>query len=169
MLKSKVVVITGGAGLIGQEFVKAVVEQNGIAIIADIDKEVGCRVQDSLSKEVNSNKIEFIKLDITSKASLQNCIEEIDNKYHPDHHNTVRLHPQRYKAQICGNCPRNKQQRHRDQPKQSRKTACTFLILNMEIYEIVFMNLHTNSLNIVDYNILDLGTSSRKKLSLYSK
>ena len=81
MLKSKVVVITGGAGLIGQEFVKAVVEQNGIAIIADIDKEVGCRVQDSLSKELNSNKIDFIKLDITSKASLQNCIEELDKKY----------------------------------------------------------------------------------------
>ena len=34
----KIIVVTGGAGLIGQEFVKAVVEQGGIAIIADINK-----------------------------------------------------------------------------------------------------------------------------------
>jgi NAD(P)-dependent dehydrogenase (short-subunit alcohol dehydrogenase family) len=51
MLKNKVVVVTGGAGLIGQEFVKAVVEQNGIA---DINEEVG-----NLSKELN---IDFVSL-----------------------------------------------------------------------------------------------------------
>ena len=38
MLSNQVVVITGGAGLIGQEFVKAIVKQNGIAIIADINE-----------------------------------------------------------------------------------------------------------------------------------
>ncbi len=38
MLKDKVVVITGGAGLIGKEFVKAVIENGGIAIIADINE-----------------------------------------------------------------------------------------------------------------------------------
>ncbi|HIP33283.1 MAG TPA: flagellin modification protein A, partial [Bacteroidia bacterium] len=36
MLNNQVVVITGGAGLIGKEFVKAVIENNGIAVIADI-------------------------------------------------------------------------------------------------------------------------------------
>ena len=41
MLTDKVVVITGGAGLLGQEFVKAVVQNNGVAIIADIDEELG--------------------------------------------------------------------------------------------------------------------------------
>ena len=34
-LNKKVIVITGGAGLIGKEFVKAVIENGGIAIIAD--------------------------------------------------------------------------------------------------------------------------------------
>ena len=38
MLKDKVVVVTGGAGLIGKEFIKAIVENNGIAIIADINE-----------------------------------------------------------------------------------------------------------------------------------
>ena len=59
MLKGKVVVITGGAGLIGQEFIKAVVEQNGIAIIADIDEEIGKKVKKHLSKELKSKRIDF--------------------------------------------------------------------------------------------------------------
>jgi len=33
MLKDKVVVVTGGAGLIGQEFVKAVIEQNATGFL----------------------------------------------------------------------------------------------------------------------------------------
>ena len=72
MLKDKVVVITGGAGLIGKEFVKAVIEQNGIAVIADIDKKVGKEVKKSLSKELKTKNINFVKLDITSKKSLKN-------------------------------------------------------------------------------------------------
>ena len=70
MLKNKVVVITGGAGLIGKEFVKAVVENSGIAIIADINEEIGLKVKEDLSKELNSTDIDFVRLDITSKASL---------------------------------------------------------------------------------------------------
>ncbi len=81
MLKDKIVVITGGAGLIGQEFVKAVIEQNGIAIIADINEKLGNDVKDKLSKEINTQNIDFIKLDITSKESLQNCIKYLDDKY----------------------------------------------------------------------------------------
>ena len=81
MLKDKVIIITGGAGLIGQEFVKAVIEQNGIAIIADINKELGNDVKEKLSKELNTGNIDFIQLDITSKKSLQECISYLDNKY----------------------------------------------------------------------------------------
>ena len=65
MLKDKVVVITGGAGLIGKEFVKAVVENGGIAIIADINEELGKNVKESLSKELDTSNIDFFKLDIT--------------------------------------------------------------------------------------------------------
>lgn len=61
MLTNKVVLITGGAGLIGKEFVKAVVENGGIA---DINEELGLKAKEDLSKELN---IDFIKLDITSK------------------------------------------------------------------------------------------------------
>jgi len=81
MLKGKVVVVTGGAGLIGQEFVRAIIEQNGIAIIADINKNEGQRVSNELSDKLKSNKIVFFELDITSKKSLQKCISYLDNKY----------------------------------------------------------------------------------------
>ena len=81
MLKNRVVVITGGAGLIGQEFVKAIIEENGIAIIADINKELGKEVKETLSKELKTKNIDFVQLDITSKESLNKCIEYLDSKY----------------------------------------------------------------------------------------
>ena len=81
MLKDKVVVITGGAGLIGKEFVKAVLENGGIAIIADINEEIGTQVKENLSKELNSTNKDFVKLDITSKNSLNECISYLDGKY----------------------------------------------------------------------------------------
>lgn len=81
MLKNKVVVITGGAGLIGKEFVKAVIENGGIAIIADINEQIGEEVKENLSEELNTTNIDFIKLDITSKESLNKCINYLDKKY----------------------------------------------------------------------------------------
>ncbi len=81
MLSNQVVVITGGAGLIGQEFVKAVIEQKGIAIIADIDEKVGRETVELLSLELKTSNIDFVHLDITSKTSLLSCIEYLDSKY----------------------------------------------------------------------------------------
>ena len=82
MLKNKVIVITGGAGLLGIEFVKAVVENNGTAIIADVNIELGMRVKNELSMELNTTSIDFVHLDITSKTSLLKCIAYLDRKYH---------------------------------------------------------------------------------------
>lgn len=96
MLKNQVVVITGGAGLIGKEFVKAVIENSGIAIIADINEEIGLKVKEDLSNELNSTNIDFLKLDITSKYSLNECIQYLDNKY------------QRIDALVNNAYPRNK-------------------------------------------------------------
>ena len=81
MLKDNVVVVTGGAGLIGQAFVKAIVESNGIAIISDVNRESGNDVKLKLSKELNTKNIDFVYLDITSKESLQNCIKYLDETY----------------------------------------------------------------------------------------
>lgn len=89
MLKDKIVVITGGAGLLGKEFVKAVVENRGIAIIADINEDFGNKSLDLVYEElkikfrISNHKVQldFVKLDITSKESLGNCIQYLDSKY----------------------------------------------------------------------------------------
>ena len=56
MLKDKVVIVTGGAGLLGKEFIKAIVEQKGIAIIADINKQIGKDTEKLIQKELNRKK-----------------------------------------------------------------------------------------------------------------
>lgn len=81
MLNDKIIVITGGAGLIGQEFIKAVIENNGIAILADINTDIGHAVKTKLSIELNTDKIEFVELDITSKSSLNSAIDFLHDKY----------------------------------------------------------------------------------------
>jgi NAD(P)-dependent dehydrogenase (short-subunit alcohol dehydrogenase family) len=81
MLKDLVVIITGGAGLIGQEFVRAVVEQHGIAIIADINNDIGTQVQVQLSNELGSSNIDFVRLDITSKESITAMVDALHNRY----------------------------------------------------------------------------------------
>ena len=81
ILEGKVVVITGGAGLIGKEFVKAVISQGGIAVIADIDEErIQCTIKE-LERTFPSDEIDAFKLDVTSKDSLQECIDYLDSKY----------------------------------------------------------------------------------------
>ena len=80
MLQNKVIVITGGAGLIGQAFVKAVVENGGIAIIADINTDNAKKVKNQLSAD-DSKQIDTVLMDITSKQSICNAIEAINKKY----------------------------------------------------------------------------------------
>ena len=81
LLDGKVIVITGGAGLIGQEFAKAVMSQGGIAVIADIDEERMQYTVKELAQKFPSGKIDAFKLDVTSKDSLQECIDYVNRKY----------------------------------------------------------------------------------------
>jgi NAD(P)-dependent dehydrogenase (short-subunit alcohol dehydrogenase family) len=81
MLKDNVIVVTGGAGLIGKEFVKSIIKQNGIAIIAEIDENKGARVKDELSRELSSDYIDFVKFDTTSKESIASCVDYLSEKY----------------------------------------------------------------------------------------
>jgi NAD(P)-dependent dehydrogenase (short-subunit alcohol dehydrogenase family) len=81
LIKGKVIVITGGAGLIGKEFAKAIIDQGGIVVIADIDEERMQCVSKELSQAFSSDRIDLFKLNITSKDSLQKCIDYVDRKY----------------------------------------------------------------------------------------
>ena len=80
-LNGQVVIVTGGAGLTGQSFVRCIVKNKGIAIIADIDKERGEELKRSLGQEGFSEKAAFVELDITNKDSIQSVIERVTKEY----------------------------------------------------------------------------------------
>jgi len=80
-LKDKVIVVTGGAGLIGLSFVEAIINEGGIAIIADVDSNLGCLAKKDLSLKLDTKNIDFVELDVTSKISLIASIKFLDKKY----------------------------------------------------------------------------------------
>ncbi len=76
-LSNKVIVITGGCGLLGKGFVKTALGRGASVIAADIDEE---QLQ-KLKSEIDSDKLHTVKLDITSESSIQKAISEIKNKF----------------------------------------------------------------------------------------
>jgi NAD(P)-dependent dehydrogenase (short-subunit alcohol dehydrogenase family) len=81
MLKDKVIVITGGLGLLGREFVSAIVRNQGIAIIADVNEAVGEQVISQLNLEESKANIVFHPLDITSKQSITEMVDVISTRH----------------------------------------------------------------------------------------
>ncbi|MGZ4068542.1 MAG: SDR family NAD(P)-dependent oxidoreductase, partial [Bacteroidia bacterium] len=76
-LKDKVVVITGGCGLLGKTFVETALKNNAIVVGADISDG---QLQ-KLSSEIKSDKLYPVKLDITSEASIKSLIADVKAKY----------------------------------------------------------------------------------------
>ena len=68
MLKDKIVIVTGGEGLLGKEMVRNIIAKGGVAISADI----------SLKTDLKNGKI---KLDISSEKSIKNVFQEIEDYY----------------------------------------------------------------------------------------
>lgn len=81
MLTNKVVVIIGGAGLIGQEFVRAVIENNGKVVIADLNEGIAKEIKDNINKELKSTNVYFEKVDISSAKSVSSLISLVDKKH----------------------------------------------------------------------------------------
>jgi NAD(P)-dependent dehydrogenase (short-subunit alcohol dehydrogenase family) len=80
MLKNKVVVVTGGAGVIGRCFVRGIAEKGGIAVAADID----FAAAQCLASEPGQDcpgRIEAAKLDITSKDSICGLIADTQKRH----------------------------------------------------------------------------------------
>jgi NAD(P)-dependent dehydrogenase (short-subunit alcohol dehydrogenase family) len=68
LMKDRIVIITGGSGLLGQEMIADIRRKGGIAINAD------------LNVETNLDKME-IKIDITDDDSIQNGIDHILSRF----------------------------------------------------------------------------------------
>lgn len=80
-LKNKCIVVTGGCGLLGKEFIKAIAENEGTAIIADLNEDSGKKLEVQFKNEIKTGQIEFIPLNIISKKSIQSAIQILHKKY----------------------------------------------------------------------------------------
>ena len=65
-LKNKVIVVTGGSGLLGRQIINSIVNNGGIAVNLDVN-----------SSEVD----DFIECDITNNNSVDIAFEKIIKKY----------------------------------------------------------------------------------------
>ncbi len=79
MLSGKVIVITGGAGLLGRQFCASVAEQNALAVVADLDLELATQAANQIITE--GRKAEAARLDITNPISVENLIADLDERH----------------------------------------------------------------------------------------
>jgi NAD(P)-dependent dehydrogenase (short-subunit alcohol dehydrogenase family) len=77
LLTDKVVIVTGGAGLLGRSFCRAIVDHGGMAVIADIDERLGKNVSDSLGE----NGAVYVRLDINGQESINDLIAVVSKKF----------------------------------------------------------------------------------------
>lgn len=76
LLQDKVVVVAGGAGRIGRDFVRAIAAHGGVAIVADTNEEHGRNLVEELTRG-GSLRADFCRLDITSADSVQSLVAEL--------------------------------------------------------------------------------------------
>jgi len=81
MLKNNVIIVTGGAGLLGSAFCRAVISNDAVCIIADNNKEKSNEVILSLQQEFPKSIVDFYYLDINSIDSINHLIAQIHLKY----------------------------------------------------------------------------------------
>ena len=81
MLKDKIIVVTGGTGLLGKDFIRGVIKNRGVGIVADVDQVAGAKIESDLVQEGEPKYAKFIHLDITSKQSIETLIQNVHSKY----------------------------------------------------------------------------------------
>jgi NAD(P)-dependent dehydrogenase (short-subunit alcohol dehydrogenase family) len=77
LLKDKVFVVTGGAGLLGKEFCKSITDNGGISVIADYDVPSAEKVK----QYINSDNIYIERIDITNEVSIFELINRVNTNF----------------------------------------------------------------------------------------
>ena len=77
LIQNKIVVITGGAGLLGKEFCQAIAANGAIAVMAEYDLSVAEKICNALG----NSHIVPAQVDITNKDSVAALIATISEKY----------------------------------------------------------------------------------------
>lgn len=79
-LNGKVIVVTGGAGLIGRAFCEAICVAGGTVIVAEKNEQEGKPVAEDLYKRFDGRAI-YLPVDVTSESSIQVLIDAIHNEF----------------------------------------------------------------------------------------
>ncbi len=80
MLNGKIIVVTGAGGLLGADFVRAIIAAGGRAVAADIHLDSAEAVIDSMEPDVNDRAI-AVHVDITDPASIDALISAAEQRF----------------------------------------------------------------------------------------
>jgi NAD(P)-dependent dehydrogenase (short-subunit alcohol dehydrogenase family) len=80
LLNNKIVVVTGGAGLLGRRFCEAVAANGGTAVVADVKLETAQQVAREIGVR-HEGRAHAAVLDITDKDSIQALIADVRQIY----------------------------------------------------------------------------------------
>jgi NAD(P)-dependent dehydrogenase (short-subunit alcohol dehydrogenase family) len=80
-LQKKVVVVTGGAGLLGECFAKAIAHAGGLPVLADIRLEEAEKCSRQINDTLGEESAFAVCMDITDKESILSAIVKIKSKY----------------------------------------------------------------------------------------
>lgn len=77
LVKDKIVVVTGGAGLLGKTFCQAIADNGGLAVVAEYD----IAIAEKLCASLKNASIVPAEVDITNKISVETLITTISKNY----------------------------------------------------------------------------------------
>jgi len=80
ILNNKVIVVTGGAGLLGKEFIREILTNDGTAILTDIKISLAKNFIDKMKIEYPDN-FYARNMDITNKSSINSLIKDVSKRY----------------------------------------------------------------------------------------
>jgi NAD(P)-dependent dehydrogenase (short-subunit alcohol dehydrogenase family) len=80
-LSNNIIVVTGGGGLLGSSFCKAIIQNNGQAIIADKNIDEANHLADELNSFFDRQAAYPYILDINDISSIERLIDFMDNKF----------------------------------------------------------------------------------------
>lgn len=81
MIHDKIVIITGGAGLLGKKHAEAVLDGDGIPVLLDISREALQETIFELQKIYSSRKIMSFQADITDRNNIEEVKEQLMKSY----------------------------------------------------------------------------------------
>lgn len=84
-LKGRVAIVTGGAGLLGAEFCRTLIDAGAMTVVADIDGDAADEIANSLNERYQAQKSEPravpAQVDISSKGSVQELFQFVFEQF----------------------------------------------------------------------------------------